>query len=62
MSKTNKIKRIWVAYGVVKELAKVFNCQERTVNNALAFRSNSDLAKKIRHTALTEKNGIEFNN
>lgn len=49
-------KYIVVTKGALTDLQKIFNVGERCVKNALAFRSKSTLAKKIR-IAAKEKGG-----
>ena len=43
-----------------QKLMKLFNVGERCVKNALAYRSHSELAKKIRHTAVKEYYGCTY--
>ena len=50
-------KQIYVSKKGKAHLCKVFNCTTVMVWKALNFKSNSDLARKIRYTALTQLNG-----
>ena len=46
--------------GEVKALAQLFQCKERTVNNALNGRTNSQLTRRIR-TAAVERGAVVIN-
>jgi len=48
--KMNRIKTM--KQGEVKALAQLFQCKERTVNNALNGRTNSQLVQQIRTAAV----------
>ncbi len=61
MEDKNKLPRIYVPYGVGRKLTEIFGCTLQMVSVALAGKKNTDLAKKIRHTALTQYNGKEIN-
>lgn len=52
------MKEILTRRGEVRELMRIFNVSEPTVINALRFRTNSDLAQRIRSTAL-RRGGVE---
>ena len=43
-------KRIVVVRGEVKEIARLMGCTPDMVGHALAFRKNTDLARRIRRT------------
>lgn len=60
MTKTEKKTRIIPKYGTSQVLAKIFNCTTVTVSQALRGKTNSALADKIRHTALTQYGGVEI--
>ncbi len=60
MEDKNKLARIYVPYGVGRKLTKVFGCTLQMVSVALAGKRNTELAKKIRHTALTQYGGTEI--
>lgn len=61
MAEKQQLNRIWVEHGVGRKLAKVFDCTIVMVSYALNGKKNTELAKKIRHTALTQYNGKEIN-
>lgn len=50
-------KQIYVSKKGKAHLCEVFNCTTVMVWKALSFKSDSDLARKIRYTALTQLNG-----
>lgn len=50
-------KQIYVDKEGKSHLRKVFDCSEVMVWMALNFKSDSELARKIRHTALAQLNG-----
>lgn len=52
------MKEILTRRGEVRELMRIFNVSEPTVINALRFRTNSELAQRIRSTAL-RRGGVE---
>ncbi len=54
------LKRIWVARGKGKEIAKDLGCSNVTVSNALAGRTRTELGEKIRFVALTQYDGEEI--
>ncbi len=60
MEDKKKLSRIYVPYGAGRKLAKVFGCTLQMVSIALAGKKNTELAKKIRHTALTQYGGKEI--
>ena len=51
-------KKIYVSKRDAAHLRKVFDCSKVMVWKALNFKSDSDLAQKIRYTALMQLNGI----
>ena len=51
-------KKIYVSKRDAAHLRKVFGCSKVMVWKALNFKSDSDLAQKIRYTALMQLNGI----
>lgn len=51
-------KKIYVSEKNKAHLRKVFGCSTMMVWKALNFKSDSELARKIRYTALTQLNGI----
>ncbi|MDR0364068.1 MAG: hypothetical protein LBH92_03505 [Bacteroidales bacterium] len=55
-----KEKRIWLRFGMQREIAKIMGCTEQTVWNALTYRTDSEKAQQIR--ALAEKKLQELNN
>lgn len=55
------MKRILVAHGAVSQIANAMGVVPKTVREALTCKSNTKLAHKIRHTALTQFNGAEIN-
>lgn len=61
MGKTTKT-RILVKYGSVRKLAKAFGVSESLVSQALRGQQNGEKAKKIRHVALSQYGGVEFQN
>ena len=50
-------KKIYVSEKNKAHLRKVFGCSTMMVWKALTFKSDSELARKIRYTALTQLNG-----
>ncbi len=63
MDKTTRI--IMVKYGSVRKLAKVFGLSEAYVSKSLRGHTGGDKARKIRHVALTQFDGVimqEVNN
>lgn len=50
--------KILTEHGEAELIARVFGVSGRTVRDALKFRTNSDLAKKIRHYAV-QRGGVE---
>jgi hypothetical protein len=54
---TDMEKKIYVSEKNKAHLREVFGCSTMMVWKALNFRSDSDLARKIRYTALTQLNG-----
>ncbi|WP_168354586.1 hypothetical protein [Palleniella muris] len=53
------MKRIILEYGKIAEIAKVMDCTRTMVSLSLNYRKNSFLARKIRHVAKTQFEGIE---
>ena len=51
---------IVVPYGKMREIAKAFGVDESMVSKSLRNKRNGDLAKKIRHVALTQFDGVEM--
>ncbi|MFB9897842.1 hypothetical protein [Hallella seregens] len=51
-------KKIYVGKKGQKHLEQVFDCTHVMVWKALNFKSDTDLARKIRHTALTQLGGV----
>lgn len=53
------MKRILVAHGAVSQIANAIGVVPKTVREALAYKSNTKLAEKIRYIALTQFNGAQ---
>lgn len=53
----NAKRYVKVTPDTVGKLSEIFNCTERSVMNALTYRSDSETAKKIRWTAVKEFGG-----
>lgn len=53
-----KEKFIQITGESVKKIASIFGIGERAVQKALNYESNSDLAKRIRTTAMKEYAGV----
>lgn len=51
---------IGVSNDARNKLMKVFGCTEKMVRLALTYRSDSDLARRIRHTALKNYGGMNM--
>ncbi|MBR1773927.1 MAG: hypothetical protein IJ759_07855 [Bacteroidales bacterium] len=52
-------KRIRISRENIRKIAKVFDCTETSVYNALCFQSEkSEQQRKIRYIALKEYNGV----
>lgn len=51
---------IMVKYGSVRKLAKAFGVSESCISQALRGHKNGANAKKIRHVALTQFEGVEM--
>ena len=49
---TRKIVKVKVKYGTSERLAEIFKVTTRSVSNALSGRSNTELARKIRKSAV----------
>lgn len=49
-----------VRYGGVRKLAKVFGVSEAYVSKSLRGHAGGDRARKIRHVALTQFEGVEM--
>ncbi len=60
MTGKNKLNRIYTKKGVGVKLAKTFKCTTVTVSNALSGKNSSELAIKIRHTAINVYGGVEI--
>ena len=45
-------KKIVVEHGEVGEISRLMGCTRQMVNNSLAFRKDTDLAKRIRKMAI----------
>jgi hypothetical protein len=52
-------KQILVPHGKISKLMKAFNTTCPTVRAALRYQTNTDLARKIRHAAVTVFGGAE---
>lgn len=52
-------RRIIVEYGEVANIAKMMGCTYEMVSHSLAFRKNTDLARRIRKMALM-RGGVEI--
>lgn len=50
---------ISIPYGKRKDLAQKLGCSQTTVANALHFKRDSELARRIRSVALNEFSGFE---
>ena len=53
------MKYVQIPYGKRKDLAKRMGCSQTTVANALHFKRDSELARRIRSVALNEFSGFE---
>jgi len=51
---------IMVEHGNVKKIAKAFNCSLALVSLSLRGHRMGERAKKIRHVALTQYDGVEM--
>lgn len=51
-------KKIYVSDKAKTQLCKIFSCSKMMVWLALNFKRESDLARKIRYTALTQFGGV----
>lgn len=51
---------IMVGHGKVREIARVFKITESMVSMSLRGKRDTELAKKIRHVALTQYGGVEM--
>ena len=45
-------KKVVVEHGEVNEISRLMGCTRQMVNNSLAFRKDTDLAKRIRKMAI----------
>lgn len=52
------IKRIRLSRANIQKIAKAFECSETTVYNALKYRNNSYIQRRIRYVALKEYKGV----
>lgn len=59
MAKIQKTDKILVDLSAIHKLMDAFGCNKTTVYNALAFRTNSDMAKSIRKTAVDRFSGVK---
>lgn len=53
-------RQIIVGHGDVKKIATALGCTVQSVGNALHFRKDTPLAKKIRFYAMKEYGGVEI--
>lgn len=53
-------RQIIVGHGDVKKIATALGCTVQSVGNALHFRKDTALAKKIRFYAMKEYGGVEM--
>lgn len=51
-------KKIVTERGMVKHLSELFSCTPRSVQNALTYRSDTSMARKIRKAAM-DRGGVE---
>jgi len=56
----DKNNRIITEHGTVNKLAKTFRVSTAVVSMALNGKRESDLCRKIRHTAITQYGGREY--
>ena len=54
-------RRIVVEHGEVSRIAKLMGCTYEMVSHSLAYRKNTDLARRIRRMALL-RGGVEIGN
>lgn len=59
MSKVVKIEKILVDKAKILKIAEKLGCGRVAVYNALAYRSNSELANSIRSIALNQYGGVK---
>lgn len=59
MKSKRKAARILVPYGMVGRLATRFNVNRKTIQTALAYMTNSELANNIRKEAMKYYRGTE---
>ena len=52
-------KKIVLDYGSQGNIAKLLGCTSDMVSRSLNFKKDTELARKIRHVALTQFGGIE---
>lgn len=57
--KFKKQRKILIPYGAKRNIAKRFEVSEKTVDNAINFYSESELAETIRNAAINEYGGRE---
>lgn len=57
-----EIKQVYTKKGTGRAIARLFKVSEVTVSRAVHGKSNTDLARKIRHVAVKEFGGIVINN
>lgn len=58
--KMKEKKRIWLPQGNTKKIAALFGCTSQMVSRSTAGVVDSELAKKIRHVAMKDFDGIEI--
>lgn len=58
MAKLRKKKIIQVPPGNVEKICKLLRCRRTAVYDALAFKTNSELANSIRQTAIDNYGGV----
>ena len=59
MKPKKKAARIIVPYGMIDRLSKRFGCNRKTIQTALAYMTNSELANNIRKEAMKYYRGTE---
>lgn len=59
MRKAIKMKKILVPNGCMTKLAEEFGVSRNSVNSALNYTTNSDLAHSIREAAMAKYNGVD---
>lgn len=51
--------QIIMPHGAAKELGRVLRVSQPTIREALRYKSDTEIARKIRHTAVKEFGGVE---